>query len=131
MDTSRRVFVKFAAMFSAAATLAPGEVEAGTREATAPGSITELLRHPDSARRIGATYLQQHGDAALRQIDLRSIVGTASPAATRDNRREHLKVIRTRIRRDFAEGRTVNVDGWILSETEVALCVVAALQHQP
>lgn len=31
-----------------------------------------------------------------------------------------------RIREDFARGRTVTVDGWVLSRTEAALCILAA-----
>ena len=38
------------------------------------------------------------------------------------------QTVRGRIRRDFAEGRTVNLDGWILSVTEVRLwCLIHLL----
>lgn len=35
--------------------------------------------------------------------------------------------VRERIRRDFAEGRTADVDGWVLSVTEARLCAMTAL----
>lgn len=38
--------------------------------------------------------------------------------------------IRELIREDFQSGRTATVDGWILSKTEVRLCVVAHLRQR-
>jgi hypothetical protein len=35
--------------------------------------------------------------------------------------------VRTKVSEDFAAGRTISVDGWVLGRTEVHLCGIAAL----
>ena len=62
-----------------------------------------------AARRIGLHYLRRHPGAARMRPHAVSL-----PTAT---------VLRQRIAEDFANGRTVEVDGWILSRTELALCL--------
>jgi hypothetical protein len=47
-------------------------------------------------------------------------------AAARDPLRLR-RALALRTRRDFAEGRTVRVEGWILSRTEARLYAIASL----
>lgn len=37
------------------------------------------------------------------------------------------RYVRDRIRQDFAEGQTTDVNGWILSSTEARLCAMTAI----
>jgi len=39
------------------------------------------------------------------------------------------ELIMTLLQSDYESSRVVEVDGWVLSETEVAFCVLAALGH--
>jgi hypothetical protein len=75
-----------------------------------------------SAARIGEAYLEDHPEEAqpallarlLREAGLEEAPGPTSRA-------------RARIREDFERGRTVQVDGWVLSRTEARLCALTAL----
>ena len=74
---------------------------------------------------VGESYLQcapHEADpmvlAALLRIDARNL--PKDKAALR-------LYVRDRIRQDFAEGRTTDVNGWILSSTEARLCAITAI----
>ena len=82
----------------------------------------------ESAAAVGREYLRlvpEERDAArLRQLilaDCRETPGAGSP-----RRRLHDSVM-ARQRLDFEAGRTVRIDGWVLSRTEARLCGLAAL----
>lgn len=77
------------------------------------------------AASVGESYLQctpHEADpivlAGLLKIDARRL--PSDPAALR-------RFVRDRIRQDFAEGRTTDVNGWILSSTEARLCAITAI----
>ncbi len=74
---------------------------------------------------VGESYLQcvpHEADpivlATLLKIDARDL--PKDKAALR-------RYVRDRIRQDFAEGRTTDVNGWILSSTEARLCAITAI----
>jgi hypothetical protein len=86
-------------------------------------TIVDALGSPASARVIGAAYLARHPaerdrSRLLKELDLGAAGcdGARIRALVADRRRE-----------DFASGRCVEVNGWILSRTEVRLCALAAL----
>jgi len=79
---------------------------------------------------IAAAYLRQHGVAgsatraetltvALGRLGVSKQSAAALLASGRGSRRSAV------IREDFDCGRTIDVDGWVLSATEVAAAVVA------
>lgn len=86
-----------------------------------------VFRHPDSARRVGAAYLRERPHEAdaerLRALLVESLPlpdrKMAGPAARR--------AFAAAQRQDFADRRTVLVQGWLLSQTEARLCALAAL----
>ncbi|MGE0362260.1 MAG: hypothetical protein AB7H93_14090 [Vicinamibacterales bacterium] len=81
----------------------------------------------DAVRAIGEAYLRQLGHAA----DRASILAVARGALQsiergRDERGATQRLVRT-VREDFARGRTVQLEGWILSRTEAEICTLTLL----
>jgi hypothetical protein len=119
--------VRLAALGAAAAlsgaACAP-EADPAADAALARPDLVDLLG-ADQARAIGARYREmvpeeRDADAlraaiAGRHPLLARVLGTprVDPAAL--------------VRRDFAEGRTVEVDGWVLSLTEARQCALLSL----
>lgn len=87
---------------------------------------TRLLPHTESACVIGRCYLASAPDAShvistvLARLEQKS-AGFHGDADT--------ELIMTVLQSDYEYSRVVEVDGWILSETEVAFCALAALGH--
>ena len=100
----------------------------GATSDTTRKMLSELFSHHESACAVGREYLRllPASEASAERLLhlLRRADGTpfsvASPAVVR-------VLIREAQRSDFTEGRTVMVDGWILSRTEASLCALAAL----
>jgi len=91
--------------------------------------LQRFFAHTESARAIGRRYLASTPD----QID--AVRLTAQICQTREN---HLRLayadanelrmfLAEQEKADFAEGRTVMLGGWIISQTEARLCALAAL----
>jgi hypothetical protein len=71
-------------------------------------------------------YLAGHPGEKNPAVLIRALVGEAGGSAGADVR----KLLREKIRGDFEEGRTVNLDGWILAESEVRLwCLIHLLSR--
>lgn len=84
----------------------------------------KIFSNPQSARRLGASCCAHEGYIS-QNILVQSVFGaerhrlaTASHAEVRD-------WLHARIRQDFADGRTVTVGGWVLSETETKVYMLA------
>lgn len=111
---------------------APGSLLLGPdREVFQPlaARLTRILSNTRSAAIVGQHYLRLNLEAADAPVLAARIAGTMehylrlSSAGPRRLR----ALLAEQQKRDFAEGRTVNVDGWILSVTEARLCAIAAL----
>ena len=83
----------------------------------------------DAARTIGEAYLRQLGIentpaaiAAATSDTLRLIAGAAGESAA-------VAALVQAVRRDFREVRTVELEGWVLSRTEVDLCLLVLLAN--
>jgi hypothetical protein len=72
---------------------------------------------------IGCAYLAEHPEERDRKRLLRELDLDVAGAETSRLR----EMLVQRQLRDFAFGRVVRVDGWILSETEARLCALAAV----
>lgn len=104
--------------FSALAALAP-------HEGLHAGDLLQALSHRASAARVGQAYLGAYPEEAELERLVRQLESAlASPPRSRRALRERLGAT---VRQDFADGRTVRVQGWVLSRTEARLCGVAAL----
>ena len=82
--------------------------------------LTHFFRHPNSARHVGQAYLRLNPEEADLS-HLLEILGanTAQPPLR--------PMLLAQLRQDFEAGRMVNVQGWMLAQTEARLCAVAAL----
>lgn len=107
MAMNRRSFL--AASFGSVALGAP--LRAG---ATAPRALCDAAEIGRAALRAGVVETDEWS------LRLRLGFDPAEPVAIDRSWRDA-------IRRDFAAGETVHVEGWILSRTEARLCALAAL----
>jgi hypothetical protein len=132
VEPSRRGFLKSAASLALLALMRPRELLAGTAAAEPPfeARLVALLRRRDSAAEIGRAYLRSGDEPADASAMAAAIARDAGiepgEAAARDPLRLR-RALALRTRRDFAEGRTVRVEGWILSRTEARLYAIASL----
>ncbi|MGF1499198.1 MAG: hypothetical protein ACFB8W_20575 [Elainellaceae cyanobacterium] len=132
----RRRTVLKAVLFSLAA-LIPGlshrranQTIIGTSDRNLERHLLSVFSNRENARVVGKTYLSSipeslHRDAILSEICLSCSGGVE--ALSNMNTQALKEWFDRRQRNDFAEGRTVMVDGWVLSKTEVDICALAAL----
>jgi hypothetical protein len=118
----RRAFLL--ALAAGLAHAAAGRLALAPPAETARAPLPLLRRHPVSAAAIGARYLRAHPgeSAAVRRLAARSL--RAGDGCDGDGRR---RALRRACARDFAEGRVVRVDGFVLSRTEARLCAAVLL----
>src|SRR3954469_20587506 len=119
MTLDRRQFVKAAAaLIAGAATTACADDSTDSRALAQP-ELLEMLG-PDRVRALGAHY-RTNVPSENSAVFLRAALSGGAPSP-------HLpwmhKSIADRVRDDFAEGRTVLVDGWVLSVTEARQCAL-------
>lgn len=92
--------------------------------------LLAAFRHPKSAAAVGRAYLAGHPQEAeigrlAERVTTRLRCQGCDPA--RAGRADLRSAISRQVRDDFAQGRVVHVDGWVLSATEAELCGLAAL----
>jgi hypothetical protein len=81
----------------------------------------------DAARTIGDAYVRHLGlDTSAESIRKasRSALEIIKRASTTQNA---ITALERAVRRDFQEGRSVQLEGWILSRTEAELCALTLL----
>ena len=92
--------------------------------------ILAIVRHHASASQIGRLALASWTEMPERPGLLAQILDDLQldfKAAIRKGANELGRIVSQRIQMDFSLGRTVKLDGWLLSLTEVRLCALAAL----
>ncbi len=121
MALQRRQFMS-AVIAAAAASFFDGTYR-GANASEARNAITL-----QSARRVGAAYLGQRPDETSRENLMASLArslretGITLPSGTSvAGLAEGFSEL---IRADFASGRTVIIEGWVLSESECRLCAL-------
>lgn len=92
--------------------------------------LAGLFVHQDSAVQVGRAYLQTFpGEADAERLV--SQLCASDPLKHRTlldaGSKRCVELLALTHRQDFEKGRTVKVDGWILSETEARLCALATL----
>ena len=58
--------------------------------------------------------------------ELKSLLGCSSSHLLRMNDNELLATVSNRVMGDFDEARTIDLDSWLMSETEVLICALIA-----
>jgi hypothetical protein len=117
---------------AALAPLRPWRVLVEAEPLTTAARLRRLLHDPVGARAIGAEYVRgrpgERTAAALVDAIARSVPGGRSVLATASARTLRA-LLAERTRADFAEGKTVLLRRWILSETEARLCALATVSR--
>ena len=85
-------------------------------------ALLALFDDPRSAKAIGAAFLRTLAPSERSPKQLAAAIFAADDFASPDLGRR----IGDRVRRDFAQGAMVQVDGWFLSVTEARLYALAA-----
>ena len=91
--------------------------------------LVGLFKHRDSARAIGSAYLATRPEEA-NPYNLLELITRADQEPLVVHRTSAMELrdwLRRRQADDFATGRIVKLDGWLLSATEVRLCALVAL----
>lgn len=116
----RRQFIQIAATGVATAilpTAASSKAGPPTIHALASSRLLELLGSSDAVRDIGLAYRERY--PSERSIDaLARHILTGSPYSSHRSRTEIRRRLDEQIRDDFDRGRTVRLNGWMLSRTE-------------
>ncbi len=92
--------------------------------------LADVFTHARSARVVGFEYLAgvpREADARLLVDLICSFRGERRAELAGANLATRRRLLAAQQREDFEQGRVVNVQGWILSETEARLCALAAL----
>jgi hypothetical protein len=91
--------------------------------------LVNVLSSTHSAEVIGQRYLALATEPANVSVLAARVAGdTAGYLRLCSAGSQQLRALLAQQQRsDFAEGRTVNVDGWILSVTEARVCAIAAV----
>jgi hypothetical protein len=123
MTLDRRQFVKAAAgaLIAGATTTACAGDNTDPRALAQP-ELLEMLG-PERVRALGAHYRA----SVPSENSASSLRAALSNGASRLNLPWMHSSIADRVRDDFAAGRTVLVDGWVLSVTEARQCALASL----
>jgi hypothetical protein len=102
----------------------------GDRSEAAARRLIAALPNADSSRRIGAAWLAQRpreGNVGRLLACLRQPGDGFARAVERGESTVLRGALPQRIADDFACGRVVRVEGWLLAETEIRLCALAAV----
>ena len=81
----------------------------------------------DGARAIGEAYLRQLGVEPTRASILEHSRRALEILATARSQKAALTQLVSAVRRDFQDGRVLQLEGWVVSRTEVELCALMLL----
>jgi hypothetical protein len=125
---SRRRFLYVVGAAASAAVLGVGlAVRRRGKEEPAAARLTALLGDPRAARALGAVWVAANREQS-RPADLAGgLLRDLGPGATSADPQVLRRLVAERVHGDYAAGRVGKVDGWVLSETEIRLCALAAV----
>ena len=134
MRSTRRRFVTSTLWIGFLAFLQPREAWAlwlQRRRSDSLGTrFVEILEHKKSAEIVGLAYLRGVPAEASEETlteRIRSDLSRSEDELCGTDFESLRKLLRLRTRRDFEEGRTVRLEGWIMSRTEARLFALATL----
>jgi len=124
---NRRRFLRRAAWLGGCLSLWPAVAFGRSIETPAARQarrIAGIFTRPVSAARIGRVYLRDHPHEASLERLMHGLAAGWPGGAARIERLSNAQLRRRlhrKIRADFAAGRTVRVQGWVLAESEARL----------
>jgi hypothetical protein len=80
----------------------------------------------DAARAIGEAYVRQLGLTSAESIRKASL-GALEVIERASSQQNAISALGLAVRRDFQQGRSVQLEGWIVSRTEAELCALTLL----
>jgi len=129
----RRRFLRRAAWVGGSLSLWPVAVfgrSINTPSARQARRLAAIFTRPVSAARVGRAYLRSHpNEASLDRLIQEIAAGWPGGAAQieRLSTAQLRRRLHREVRADFAAGRTVTVQGWVLAESEARLFGLTAL----
>jgi hypothetical protein len=81
----------------------------------------------EAAQAIGRARLRALGVGQTPAEIMSAAATMLERLRTAPNTRDAVEALVESVRQDFAEGRTIDVEGWILSPTEVEVCILTLL----
>ena len=131
---TRRIFLRTLVCLSAFGLRRPARALAGLATSSGPdllaANLARIFVHKNSAAIVGIEYLR----CVPGERDVRLLVELI--CSSRAERRVEFtqadagklrELLLLQQRQDFAHGRTVKIQGWVLSKTEARLCALTAL----
>ena len=95
---------------------------------TALTSASYLGGQAEAVRAIGEAHLRQLGRDASRESILAATRGTLDAIDRAQDQAAAIRALVRAVRRDFEQGRTLQLEGWILSRTEADICALTLLR---
>ena len=97
----------------------------GRKPATAESAILATLNNHRAAAKLGAAFAVGN-DSILLTDQILAGLGIDHAQAENIARAQMRQRLARQIQADFAAGRTVRLDGWVVALTEARLCALAA-----
>ena len=119
----RRAFAHLALVALASITGIPRTLAKSNRSHITRQLLSEIFSNKSAAKVIGKAYLNS---TTRRQ----EIIDPIPPLMNTIRSHDHTEIrdaLRHQIQGDFANGRIVTVNGWVLSKTEANLCALTAI----
>jgi hypothetical protein len=83
--------------------------------------------HTDAAREIGASYVRSLGVDTNPESIRKASEGALKVIGRASSQQDAISALGLAVRRDFQQGRSVQLEGWIVSRTEAELCALTLL----
>jgi hypothetical protein len=127
----RREFLWHALAACASAALAPvspvSAVQSGPVDRAATVGAGYFGAQGDAVRAVGEAYLRQLGRDTSRDAVVAAARGALDAIDRSRDQAGAIRALVRAVREDFERGRTVQVEGWILSRTEAEICALTLL----
>jgi hypothetical protein len=81
----------------------------------------------DAARAIGEAYVRQLGLDTSAESIRKASLGALEVIERASSQQNAIRALGLAVRRDFQQGRSVQLEGWIVSRTEAELCALTLL----
>ena len=99
----------------------------GWQKPQADTAVSYFGVRSDAARTIGEAYVRHLGIDASAESIRKASLSTLKIIERAPTRQNAIAALERAVRRDFQDGRSVQLEGWIISRTEAELCALTLL----